>query len=271
MAAMALTWLDPLLLTLVDGLFARLPQRRPAREALLATRIISHRGERRALGVRENTFAAFDPLPGRVFGLECDVRFTRDGQPVVYHDADLRRLFGEKERLAALSLTELRARHPDIPTLAELVTRYGGRIHLMIEFKAEPRPDPTGQRRALQAALAPLTPQRDYHLMSLDIPTLDWLRPAFPSARVAIARGNTAAMSRYALAAGCVGMTGHYALLRRALIRRHAHAGQPTGVGFPDSRHALRYAINQGSRWIYTNEALSLQALLAADIAASSA
>ena len=35
--------------------------------------------------------------------LEIDIRFTRDGVPVISHDADLRRLFGDEEKICKLS------------------------------------------------------------------------------------------------------------------------------------------------------------------------
>lgn len=267
---MSLTWLDPLLLRTVDALFASLPRTRPDNLALQATQIVGHRGEGKQHGVLENSYAGFDPLPGRVFGLECDVRFSRDLKPVVFHDANLQRLFDCPQRLCDLSWHEIQHRFPQIPSLADLVARYGGRIHLMIEFKAEQRPQPAAQLAALLTDLSPLIPQRDFHVMSLDPATLDWLRPAFGNCRIAVARGNVRAMSNYALRTSCAAFTGHYALLGAATIQRHRQAGQTVGVGFPRSRHALRYAIHRGARWIYSDCALAMQSLLDSERNASS-
>ncbi len=259
---MALPWLDPFVLGLVDTWYALVPRLRPDPALLRQTRILSHRGERDAAGVIENSFAAFDPLPGRVFGLECDVRFSRDGVPMVFHDADLYRIFNCRERLCDLDSHSLRQRFPQIPSLRELVERYGGQLHLAIEFKQETRPDPAAQLHAVRAALAPLSPARDFHLMSLDCATLDWLRPAFPDCLVAIARGNVSEMGEYAQACNCAGMTGHYALLHRARNIPHLQQGRWVGIGFPESRNALRYALHQGATWLFSNQALALQAML---------
>ncbi len=268
---MALPWLDPLILGLVDAWYAAVPRLRPDPELLQQARILSHRGERDAPGVIENSFAAFDPLPGRVFGLECDVRFSRDGEPMVFHDADLYRIFGCRERLCDLDSRDLRERFPQIPRLRELVERYGGQLHLAIEFKQEPRPDPQARLRAVCEALEPLTPGQDFHLMSLDRDTLDWLHSAFPDCLTAIARSNVDEMGRYAQARGCAGMTGHYALLHRARNIPHLQQGRWVGIGFPESRNALRYALHQGATWLFSNQALALQALLDREKSRSSA
>ncbi len=265
-----ITALDPLLMAAVDACFALIPRRRPAAEALAAAQIWSHRGERDDREVLENTFASFDPLVGSgVHGLECDVRFTRDRVPMVFHDADLQRLYGCRERLQDLDRADLQQRFPRIPTLTELVQRYAGRLALMIEFKAEPRPDPETALRAVARALEPLRPRRDYHLLSLDCPTLDWLGGLEGAALVPIARSNVAEMADYAARHRCAGLTGHYALLGARDIAAQRQAGRPVGVGFPRSRHALRFALNRGVHWIFTNQAVRLQRLLDQDRAAA--
>ena len=94
---------------LADFWLMLVPRARPSRQALIDCMIISHRGEHDNRKVRENTLAAFDraALAG-VAGLEFDVRWTRDLQPVVIHDADARRVFGRDLVVAEVSLAELR-------------------------------------------------------------------------------------------------------------------------------------------------------------------
>lgn len=69
---------------------------------------IAHRGApRRAL---ENTLESF--LLAKSAGaqaFELDVWLTSDGVPVVFHDKDLSRLAGRRERLSSLSFSELSA------------------------------------------------------------------------------------------------------------------------------------------------------------------
>ena len=264
---MPLSWLDPYLLAVVDSWFALRPRAPLDRACLQRARIVSHRGERSKpsashSGALENTYAAFDPLIGRVWGLECDIRFSRDGVPMVFHDADLRRIFNCHERLSDLSAAQLAQRFPLIPRLDDFAQRYGGKIHLMMEFKAEHRPDPDQQIAALSQALQHLQPAQDFHFMALQRDTLDWLRQRWQQALVAIARSNVAEMSEYALQHRLAGMTGHYALLHKPRVSQHIQADQWVGLGFPESRHCLRYTLAQGAQYIFSNQALAMQAVL---------
>ncbi|HEX7896097.1 MAG TPA: glycerophosphodiester phosphodiesterase [Terriglobales bacterium] len=89
--------------------------------------ILGHRGSRRSPAIPENTFAAFDlALQHGCDGFEFDVRLSRDGVPVVCHDAKFRRL--------AISRTNA-SRLPDLPTLEAVLKRYRTRAFLDIELK----------------------------------------------------------------------------------------------------------------------------------------
>ena len=57
----------------------------------------------------ENTMAAFrEAIAIGADGIEFDVRLTRDGVPVVIHDSTLRRTGGSNQRVADLTLQELK-------------------------------------------------------------------------------------------------------------------------------------------------------------------
>ena len=53
-------------------------------------------------------------------GFECDVRLTKDGIAVCFHDRDTKRIAGVKKRVASLTLKELRA-ITEVMTLEELL------------------------------------------------------------------------------------------------------------------------------------------------------
>ena len=73
-----------------------------------APRVIAHRGF--AVDAPENTLLAFErALALGVTHLETDVRATRDGTPVLWHDRTLDRLGGLAARIADLELEQLRA------------------------------------------------------------------------------------------------------------------------------------------------------------------
>lgn len=231
----------------------------PPRGRLAACRVVSHRGERSG-GALENTYAAFDPLRGSgVWGLEFDVRWTRDGVPVVFHDADLQRLFGEPARLADLDAAGLRRRHPQIPLLADFVQRYAGEFHLMCEVKAEPWPDAARQGRRLAEALAPALARKACHVLSL-APRMFALLPDIPAAAtMGVSRVNVGAISAEALAAGRGGFSGQYATITAARIAAHHAAGQLVGCGFPASRAVLHREAGRGIDCVFTNRALQVE------------
>ena len=66
-------------------------RRRPSRRASpsCATHDIAHRGLW-GRGVPENSLAAAAAAIGGGFAIECDVRLSRDGTVIVFHDADTR-------------------------------------------------------------------------------------------------------------------------------------------------------------------------------------
>jgi glycerophosphoryl diester phosphodiesterase len=73
-----------------------------------APRVIAHRGF--AADAPENTLLAFaNALALGVTHLETDVRATRDGTPVLWHDRTVERLGGSSARIADLDIAQLRA------------------------------------------------------------------------------------------------------------------------------------------------------------------
>ncbi len=68
--------------------------------------IVAHRGS--SAIAPENTLAAFSrALEDKTEGIEFDVRITRDGVPVVFHDASLKRIAGDDTRISSMTLEEL--------------------------------------------------------------------------------------------------------------------------------------------------------------------
>ncbi len=253
-------WLDQLFLQAVDALAERRPAAAPSREQRAACRIISHRGERDDRRVFENTCAAFDPLRGTgVHGIEFDVRWTRDLVPVVFHDADLLRLFGDPVRIDALSWAELRLRRSEITDLHSLVRRYLDEFHLMVELKFEPWRDAAVQNQRLCEALAPALERKRCHVLSL-VPAMFRDLPGVPAAQtLGIGRLNTGEISREALNNGRGGIATHYLALRESHIQRHHAANQVVGCGFPNSRAVLLWEIARGVDYIFTNNAAQME------------
>lgn len=245
----------------VDGIMAVIPRRVPDRSALQNCRLVSHRGEHDNRQVLENTLAAFEQARGAgVWGIECDIRWTRDLVPVILHDPSPQRLLGVDSPMAQLTLEDMRARVPEIPSLQEVVNEFGGNTHLMLELKSGHWPEPARQAETLRRILEPLSPGADYHLLSLQPDLFDHV-PFVPRRYcLPVAEVNVASISRYALDNGCAGIAGHYLLLNETLKNRHATAGQVLGTGFPASRNCLYRELNRGIEWVFSNNAMALQA-----------
>lgn len=103
--------------------------------------IIAHRGA--AAGGGENTIRAFqEALDAGASGFECDVRLTRDGEPVVLHtrfgDDDVSTILKTKRPFSSFSWRELRAASSErpfgpVPHLDEVLTfarDSGAEVHI---------------------------------------------------------------------------------------------------------------------------------------------
>ena len=250
-------------LALVDAAFARWPARVPSPRRVRQCRLIAHRGEHGADGVPENTIAAFERAEGAgVWGIEFDVRWTGDGVPVVMHDEDLKRLHGDLRSVADLSWNDLQACCEGIPSLATMVSRFGGRLHLMIELKNTREGIPPSCYETLGEVLAPLKPIRDYHLMSLNIDVLTPVGGIPSRTLIAIAYHLPGRLSRWVLQHRWGGICSHYLLMPTGMVNRHHHNGQWVGTGYADSRNVLFRELNRGVHWIFSNRAAAMQRIL---------
>ncbi|MCU4750131.1 MULTISPECIES: glycerophosphodiester phosphodiesterase [unclassified Streptomyces] len=82
---------------------------------------VAHRGD--PYRARENTVASFrSAIAAGADMVELDVRLTRDGVPVVLHDATLDRLWGHDRPVAELTAQQVRELTAGgVPTLAEVL------------------------------------------------------------------------------------------------------------------------------------------------------
>ena len=260
--AKVIFYLERTLLALVNFGFACIPRRRPARELLIDCKIISHRGEHDNRRVRENTFAAFMPAAeAGCWGLEFDVRWTEDLQPVVFHDANAQRVFGIDLAISQVSLVQLQQRIPEIPTLQQVVDRFAGRQHLMVELKRDDLAAYAIRSERLREIFAAFEPATDYHFLALQTELFDLVEFAGKRACLPVAEFNVAELSRIALQRNYAGVCAQYLLLSRALISRHHRQGQQLGSGFAASKYGLFREIDRGVDWVFTNHAVRLEAI----------
>ncbi len=247
---------------LIDTYFAHLPRRKPE-TADKSVRLVAHRGAHdHALAIHENTHAAFKrALDLGCEGIEFDIHASKDGVIVVNHDPTLKRLWGHDVAISALRFDELRTLVPQLPSLAEVVTKYGKRMHLFIELKA-----PFVAVQELANTLKDLTPSKDYHLLCLDEAVLPTLT-LFPKESLLLVpvHNNVNQFCKISLQQQYGGILGHYLLLSNRQIKRLVTVNQLAGVGFVDSKLSLYRELNRGINLLFTNNAatvaLSLQEL----------
>lgn len=247
---------------LVNAVYRRWPRPAPPPHLLKACQILSHRGEHDNRLRFENTLPAFDTAADAgVWGIEMDIRWTADLVPVVFHDPDTRRLFNDDTRLAHVSQERIRRQFPLIPTLSEVVERYAGRLHLMLEIKREPYPNPSVQGHRMKQVLQHLVPGKDFHLMGLDPEMFAFFDFLPAQAFLPIARLRLDRFSRMAAVHRWGGVTSHYLLATRRVVKRHHRLCQGVGTGFADSRHCLFREVTHGVDWIFSNRAVDMQAV----------
>lgn len=249
----------------VDVFFGALPQNQPAIKKLAGVRLVSHRGEFDNRRVFENTLGAFDPLiDAGVWGLECDIHWTKDQRPVISHDPHLRRLFRANTWLRDLNLAELQKQFPLIPTLEEVVFRYAGRLHLMLELKQDSIGLSQARLDVLKSILAGLEPVEQYHLLSLTPDLLSQVNFTPSQTLLPVAETNVRRLSYLAVENNWAGIAGHFLLINQELGNLHKGAGQKIGTGFIASKACLHREINRDVDWVFSNHASKIQATIIA-------
>lgn len=114
--------------------------------------LLGHRGARATRSVPENTLASFDlALAHGCDGFEFDVRRTADGRAVIRHDPKVHEI--EIAHAGPGDLTQL-------PTLAEVLTRYRESAFLDIELKV------AGLENSVLHLLRSIPPRRGYVVSS---------------------------------------------------------------------------------------------------------
>lgn len=88
----------------------------------------------------ENSMKAFEKAVNAGYGIELDVRLTKDGIPVVFHDATLERMCKDAGRVDEYTYEELKAftlleSKESIPLFTDFLEMVKGRVPLLIEYK----------------------------------------------------------------------------------------------------------------------------------------
>jgi glycerophosphoryl diester phosphodiesterase len=148
----------------------------------LTKRPIAHRGLHSTdAALPENSTGAFQAAIAGGYPIELDVRLSRNGQVVVFHDDGLLRLTGDPRTVAQCSLEELQGLRllgtaMTIPTMTEVLDLVGGAVPVMIELKNNEAPGPLEER--LLAVLRGYS--GDYAVQSFNPLSLGWFTQNAP-------------------------------------------------------------------------------------------
>lgn len=144
--------------------------------------------------IPENSLSAFQRAIDKGLGIELDVRLTKDGVPVVFHDKTLRRMCGDSRKISKITyeeLKKLRLKGSDegIPTLEQALELIGGQVPLLVETKLPKR---RTLSRRLERRIIPLL--RAYKgellLQSFNAGSVRFLKRHMPEKRCGILSGS---------------------------------------------------------------------------------
>jgi glycerophosphoryl diester phosphodiesterase len=216
---------------------------------------VGHRGD--PYTHRENTLASVgSAIRAGAGAVEIDVRLTRDGVPVLLHDATLKRLWGHDRPVSALTAEEVRQLSGGgIPTLRDALAATG-RTRLLIDL-----PDASAALAAVAEVREAGAADRVYYCGELS--ALRRVRRADPGAEISLT-WTTLAPPRPTLLADLRPrwLNYRFGLVSPGLVER-AHAdGLLVSAWTADTRRSMARLLRAGADAITTNRIGTLCALL---------
>ena len=221
--------------------------------------IVAHRGWHNNENLIENTLQSFQTaLDHKLYGVEFDIRWTKDLIPIVHHDESLNRLWGIDRDIADLDFLELREKAPMIPSLQEVIERFGKKLHLFIEIKAEVFPDLSKQKIILAKTLSSLKAYTDFHLLTLDIDMVKEFNNFDTKLFLLVSELEVMRMIHFVEKYELGGITGHFVLIGDELVKEQQFKQRLVGTGFLRTKSALNRERNKGVDFHFTNHPWNL-------------
>ena len=241
--------------------------------------IIAHRGA--SALAPENTLAAFrKAVEDGAEGIEFDVRLSKDGTVVVFHDADLKRIAGRDEKVIDLSFEELqkidtgtwfnrvfprleneRFSNETIPTLQDvldLLKDFRGLIYIELKCRErEVEPLAEAVCRAISAShLLPNIIVKSFRLQA--IPEIRRLCPGITTAALFAPKIMTMLrkekhLLKIAQEFRADQISLHYTLISRKFMKNAERKNLPVTVWTVDNPRFVRRAIDLGITAVITN------------------
>ncbi|MEU6096172.1 glycerophosphodiester phosphodiesterase [Streptomyces sp. NPDC047079] len=218
---------------------------------------VAHRGD--PYRHRENTIGSLrSALQRGADAVEIDVRLTRDGVPVLLHDATLKRLWERDRPLAALSSAEVHGLTAGgVPTLTDALTATDG-SRVLIDLPGGP--SARAVRRIVDVVRECGAQERVYYCAGAA--TMLAVRAADPAAEIALT-WTTLAPPRPALleAVRPRWLNYRFSLVSAELAAGVHRGGHLLSVWTPDTRRSMRRLVALGVDSITTNRLDALHAV----------
>lgn len=243
--------------------------------------IIAHRGA--SAVAPENTLASFKrAVEVGADGVEFDVRLSRDGVPVVIHDASLLRTTGMNERVAVLTAEQLsridagswfNSLHPSrarpeyategiasLRTVLQVLHKVRGPIYIEIKCETEQEVSPLVDAVCREISNSPLL--RQIIVKSFRLGVIPRTRAVLPDVRTAALFApqvmRLLRKEKYviniAMELGADHLSVHKSLVSRKLVRKAEKVGLPVTVWTVDTARWVRRATKQGLFAVITND-----------------
>jgi glycerophosphoryl diester phosphodiesterase len=236
--------------------------------------IIGHRGA--SAVAPENTMAAFRAaIAVGADGIEFDVRLTRDGVPVVIHDATLRRTGGLRDRIADLTWSEVAKvdvgswfsgsfANETVPSLAELFSLFqSNNSTLYLEMKCDAPTEYAplaeaccrliaeyGLRERVMIECFQLPALRVVREFDSDIRTVALFEPSLSNPSVL----SDQSIINKATGVGAVAIALHHRLARQSFVKKARSVGMHIAVWTVDDPAWLNRARTLGIDALITND-----------------
>lgn len=229
------------------------------------TLIIGHRGA--SVAMPENSLAAFGlAVEQGADGIETDVRLSKDGRPVLVHDATLQRLNGNPSKVCDLTVAELKrediGQGQTVALLGDLFELFGDATLYNLELKdfglrdqglvdrvAEEVAAYGLQSQTLISSFNPILVRRAQHRFPAQVP-------------VALIRGpGVYRHTRWVVDTGVE--NPHFSLVDEAYMASATKVGRHIFVWTVDDVNEARRLCDLGVNGIITNEPSRLQEQLA--------
>lgn len=145
----------------------------------------AHRGIFNNVDVPENSILAFKKAIDKGYGIELDIRLTKDHQLIVFHDHSFKRMCHQIIDVNVLTLSEIRELRllntdQKIPTFEEVLSLVNGKVPLLIEIKTE-LPGFDVDMICEKAAELLSKYSGEYYIESFDYNVLKWYKKNQPN------------------------------------------------------------------------------------------